>query len=765
MNKIVTHLDLELSSSNQYKIVNAQQLDHNTRQLEINLYDKGKRYDLSNVGEVRLGGIRGDGKPIREDNLQTTGNTIIVDLSYGILCAKGTCHLKILLYNGEDILSSFPFVIKVDENIYDSNGIMEDPRVDVLDEHISNAEKATSDCIYATNELQNQLDSYYDEILSHNGNTTIHITSTDREKIAGIATGAEVNQNAFSNIKVGNTTISSDSKTDTLEIAAGSNITIIPDAENDKITLSSVDTKYTHPATSGNKHIPDGGSSGQILKWSADGTAAWGEHGRHIPNECTITSNWDSVTTNGFYMGSNAANSPVTGWLYGIVVAHNANYVYQEVWQLDATSNSYEAPHYSRIKYSGTWGAWKCLNPESIIKNYAGITVDATTLTISNLKDSDCGLVFSSCSQGIYPVNNAYNSTVLNLGSSTRRFGTIYAMSGTINTSDIKQKKDIESLSNESEKYLNSFDEIEWVKYRWKNNANGGLTQPPSSRYHLGAIAQHLQKTLQDNGISNMDTGIIHANFFMDNTTGRYLIGGNESPKEGYDYSENVYQFKHNLDYEINNEIVRKPLKKFDTGDAYMNRSEIGFIMFEDLSKVSGEGKQPPVTINSITLVDNDDNYIELELSADGLSYYETDDLTYENPLSEATLNKDNSITISFNKMWSSYMIPVTPFDIYDYKEIILDVDFIGQYKCYLIPNDNHTNANVWDRERNGDTLYDYSLNYNELYNLSLFALQETRKEFKNYKENTDNTIRNLVNSVTKMQTELSDLKTEINGG
>ena len=35
-------------------------------------------------------------------------------------------------------------------------------------------------------------------------------------------------------------------------------------------------TVYTHPTSSGNKHIPSGGSSGQILRWSADGTAVWG---------------------------------------------------------------------------------------------------------------------------------------------------------------------------------------------------------------------------------------------------------------------------------------------------------------------------------------------------------------------------------------------------------------------------------------------------------------------------------------------------------
>jgi microcystin-dependent protein len=33
---------------------------------------------------------------------------------------------------------------------------------------------------------------------------------------------------------------------------------------------------YTHPTTSGNKHVPSGGSSGQILRWSSDGTATWG---------------------------------------------------------------------------------------------------------------------------------------------------------------------------------------------------------------------------------------------------------------------------------------------------------------------------------------------------------------------------------------------------------------------------------------------------------------------------------------------------------
>ncbi len=76
------------------------------------------------------------------------------------------------------------------------------------------------------------------------------LSSTDKTKLNGIATGAEVNQNAFSNITVGSTTIAADAKTDTLTLAAGSNVTITPDATNDKITIAATDTKYSQATSS-----------------------------------------------------------------------------------------------------------------------------------------------------------------------------------------------------------------------------------------------------------------------------------------------------------------------------------------------------------------------------------------------------------------------------------------------------------------------------------------------------------------------------------
>lgn len=95
------------------------------------------------------------------------------------------------------------------------------------------------------------------DLTSHTGNTTVHITAAERTKWNTASThassthapsNAEKNQNAFSNVTVGSTTIAADSTTDTLTLVAGSNVTITPDATKDQITITATDTKYTLPS-------------------------------------------------------------------------------------------------------------------------------------------------------------------------------------------------------------------------------------------------------------------------------------------------------------------------------------------------------------------------------------------------------------------------------------------------------------------------------------------------------------------------------------
>jgi hypothetical protein len=68
--------------------------------------------------------------------------------------------------------------------------------------------------------------------------TSGFMSAADKSKLDGIQPGAEVNQNAFSRVLVGATAVEADAKTDTLELAAGSNISLTADASNDKVTIA-----------------------------------------------------------------------------------------------------------------------------------------------------------------------------------------------------------------------------------------------------------------------------------------------------------------------------------------------------------------------------------------------------------------------------------------------------------------------------------------------------------------------------------------------
>lgn len=105
------------------------------------------------------------------------------------------------------------------------------------DAYIKNKPTIPPDVSGDIEDLYNELDTKVDKV-SGKGLSTNDYTTDEKNKLAGIAAGAEVNQNAFSNVKVGSTTIAADGKTDTLELAAGTNITLTPDATNDKVTIA-----------------------------------------------------------------------------------------------------------------------------------------------------------------------------------------------------------------------------------------------------------------------------------------------------------------------------------------------------------------------------------------------------------------------------------------------------------------------------------------------------------------------------------------------
>lgn len=112
------------------------------------------------------------------------------------------------------------------------------------------------------------------------GTTNKAFTQTEKTKLGNIAAGAEVNQNAFSNVKVGNTTIAADAKTDTLTLEAGGDVTLTPDTSGDKVTISVTTPKKTSEITNDSGFItiddvPEGAAASSTTPLM-DGTAAVG---------------------------------------------------------------------------------------------------------------------------------------------------------------------------------------------------------------------------------------------------------------------------------------------------------------------------------------------------------------------------------------------------------------------------------------------------------------------------------------------------------
>lgn len=178
-----------------------------------------------------------------------------------------------------------------------------------------------------------------DELIVHLSDGVRHITAEERTAWNGKAAGNHTHS-AASQSAAG--LMSAADKTKLDGIATGAN-------------------KYTHPTTAGNKHIPSGGSSGQILRWSADGTAAWGN---------------DNNTTYSNMKGASASANGAAGLVPAPTKGNQAKY----------------------LRADGTWQT-----PPDTNTTYGAATATAAGLmSAADKKKLDGGYMVKSDSNGLY---------------------------------------------------------------------------------------------------------------------------------------------------------------------------------------------------------------------------------------------------------------------------------------------------------------------------------------------------------------------------
>lgn len=156
-------------------------------------------------------------------------------------------------------------------------------------------------------------------------------------------------------------------------------------ATTSSVTVGSTTfNKYTHPTTAGNKHVPSGGSSGQILGWDSDGTAKWIDSSS-TDTKVKATAKSDNAN---YKILATASTSPTSGnateAVYDTDITLNpstntiaANLSGNAATATSATSSTYAEtllPNYITESSSGTWVEVGTFQSNTANDMYAGIT-------------------------------------------------------------------------------------------------------------------------------------------------------------------------------------------------------------------------------------------------------------------------------------------------------------------------------------------------------------------------------------------------------
>jgi hypothetical protein len=224
-----------------------------------------------------------------------------------------------------------------------------------------------------------------------------------------------------------------------------------------------------------------------------------------------IGSNWWNDGTNYRYTNTNAVSlySPSNGthtWFIAPSGTAGNAITFTQAMTLDASGNLSLASGYVRAAARTQIGA-----------GYIGDI---------NIAGNNRGLFFGST--GLLPANGTGTASdnSYNLGSGTERWATVYAGTGTINTSDRNEKQDIDDLSASEKRVASSIKQLV-KKYRFKDAV---ASKGENARIHVGWIAQDVQSAFAAEGLDASDYGMFCSDSW-------YEVNGSSVDSDGKPYT------------------------------------------------------------------------------------------------------------------------------------------------------------------------------------------------------------------------------------
>lgn len=89
------------------------------------------------------------------------------------------------------------------------------------------------------------------------------------------------------------------------------------------------------------------------------------------------------------------------------------------------------------------------------------------------------------------------------LGGASTRFSTVFAGTGTINTSDERTKQDFSPVPDA---WLDAWGEVEWSRFRFKDSV---AEKGDAARWHIGLVAQQVRDIFASHGLDALEIGLL----------------------------------------------------------------------------------------------------------------------------------------------------------------------------------------------------------------------------------------------------------------
>lgn len=106
----------------------------------------------------------------------------------------------------------------------------------------------------------------------------------------------------------------------------------------------------------------------------------------------------------------------------------------------------------------------------------------------------------ASNSNGFYPESDGVN----NIGRASNRWNTVYASTGTINTSDAREKSKPEPIDD---RVLDAWGDVQLITFQWLSSVS--IKGSDLARWHFGVIAQQVRDAFASHGIDGTKYGLL----------------------------------------------------------------------------------------------------------------------------------------------------------------------------------------------------------------------------------------------------------------